>query len=28
MKAEKLQLRLTQKSHSLLGGPFDSDWIP
>ncbi|HTE05212.1 MAG TPA: hypothetical protein VK824_03370, partial [Planctomycetota bacterium] len=28
VKAEKLQLRLTQKSQSLLGGPFDSDWIP
>ncbi len=27
-KAEKLQLRLTQKTQGLLGGPFDSDWIP
>jgi hypothetical protein len=27
-KPEKLQVRLTQKSQSLLGGPFDSDWIP
>jgi len=27
-KAEKLQVRLTQKAQGLLGGPFDSDWIP
>jgi hypothetical protein len=27
-KGEKLQVRLTQKAHPMLGGPFDSDWKP
>jgi hypothetical protein len=27
-KGENLQVHLTQKTHSLLGGPFDSDWTP